>query len=508
MESAAIIRRLIRITYYMRPPIFSRRLCFSALHISAQPLLWTWHISTLVTFALVVFPLSFAQAADSQRGVKVTSIDGKTPAEFVAGRAGTSWAIVVGINVYQHVPNLTYATADAKSIAELFSKKGFKVTSLYDAAATRKAILHALGDQMPTEVGENDQVVIFFAGHGETRKFGTGTAMGYLLPVDAEANALSGTAIDMGLIQSLAQALPAKQVLFLIDSCYGGIAGQRFRNLSPTAEAYLKLITREKGRQLLTAGGADQQAVESPTWGHSAFTYYLLEGLGKGLADLNEDGVIPASELYTYLDQRVYAAAHLLGHTQRPQFWALTPEQGEFVFIPDPVTTRQTQEPAPPNTKESAAEIARLHAELEKVTAKLQQFTEDQSTKPAAKDRPQSQTPTPDAKAQPGSKSVKKDQPSLEQACSAGEGDKCFRLATRYVLGESVQKDIPKGAQFFEKGCRKGHLNSCTALGSLLWMGEGVPRERNLARSLWSYACKNGNQKACNMISSADVDAG
>lgn len=474
--------------FQMSPKRRPQRLCSSV------------HCLALVAILLLgVFPPP--TDAGTKRGVKVTDIDGKSPAEFVAGRSGKSWAVVIGINAYEHVPHLTYATADARSIADLFTRKGFTVTTLYDKAATRKAILHALGDQLPGQIGEQDQVVIFFAGHGETRKYGAGNTMGYLLPVDAEANALSGTAIDMGLIQSLAQALPAKQILFLIDSCYGGIAGQRFRSLSPSAEAYLKLITREKGRQLLTAGGADQQAVESPTWGHSAFTYYLLEGLGKGLADLNEDGVIPTSELYTYLDQRVYAAAHLLGHTQRPQFWSLTPEQGEFVFIPDQSTTRQSQEPQQADPKESAAEIARLHAELEKVTAQLKKQTDQPQPVPPARDKPE-------PNAQPEAKTGKKDGPSLEKSCNAGDGEKCFRLASRYLLGESVPKDIKRGAGYFEKGCRNGDLNSCTALGSLFWLGEGVPQDQALARALWSYACKNGNQKACDLISNTEEPAG
>nr|MBI3612803.1 hypothetical protein [Nitrospirota bacterium] len=67
--------------------------------------------------------------------------------------------------------------------------------------------------------------------------------------------------------------------------------------------------------------------------GHSVFTYYLLEGL-KGLADLNDDGIIPASELYSYLDGRVFSAAQMKGHTQRPELWSLAAEKGEFVFIP------------------------------------------------------------------------------------------------------------------------------------------------------------------------------
>ena len=98
-------------------------------------------------------------------------------------------------------------------------------------------------------------------------------------------------------------------------------------------ESYLRTITRERGRQLITAGGPDQQAMEGPEWGHSVFTYYLLEGLGKGLADENGDGIIPASELYGYLDTRVFGAAQLKGHTQRPELWALAAEKGEFVFF-------------------------------------------------------------------------------------------------------------------------------------------------------------------------------
>ncbi|MBI5410587.1 MAG: hypothetical protein HZA21_01195 [Nitrospirae bacterium] len=67
--------------------------------------------------------------------------------------------------------------------------------------------------------------------------------------------------------------------------------------------------------------------------GHSVFTYYLLEGLTKGLADLNEDGIIPVSELYSYLGSRVFAAAQMKGHTQRPELWSPAAEKGEFVFI-------------------------------------------------------------------------------------------------------------------------------------------------------------------------------
>jgi len=265
------------------------------------------------------------------RGVKVI---GKPPAQFVSDQFGKSWAVVIGIDEYEKAPRLKYGVADAKALTTALTQQGFQVTTLYNQQATKAAIERELGDKLVDRVGEQDRVVIFYAGHGETKTAKGGKTMGYLLPVQGQQDALSETAISMGRIKELADALPSKQVLFLVDTCYGGIAGQQFRStLPPMTVAYLRQITQERGRQLITAGGPDQRAMESPEWGHSVFTYYVLEGL-KGLADLNADGIIPASELYSYLDSRVFSAAQMKGHTQRPELWSLAAEKGEFVFIP------------------------------------------------------------------------------------------------------------------------------------------------------------------------------
>lgn len=286
----------------------------------------TW--SCLLVF-LACITLGASPTTD-QRGLK---IEDKAPAEYVATQAGKAWAIVIGINEYEKVPRLTYAVADAKAITDLLSKQGFQVATLYDKQATRRAILSEL-DKLKKKVSRQDRVLIFYAGHGDEEKVEGGKEVGYLLPVDGEDNEITATAISMGYVQELAEALPAKHVLFLVDVCYGGIAGLKFRSPSTQTEDYLRTITRERGRQLITAGGADQKAAEGPKWRHSVFTYYLLEGLGKGDADLNNDGIIPASELYTYLERRVFDAAKLNGHEQRPEIYSLSAEKGEFVFVP------------------------------------------------------------------------------------------------------------------------------------------------------------------------------
>jgi hypothetical protein len=101
-------------------------------------------ISVSFLFLQVCFPhLPSSFAAD--RGI--IAVDGKSPADFVAGRTGKGWAVVIGIDEYRHVPRLTYASTDAKSMATLLSQQGFEVVSLYDSSATRQAILHELGDE-------------------------------------------------------------------------------------------------------------------------------------------------------------------------------------------------------------------------------------------------------------------------------------------------------------------------------------------------------------------------
>ena len=298
-----------------------------------------WWIGIIVmTFILAVISEALAV---SERGIRI--------AEGLHTFSGKSWAVVIGIDQYQAAPRLSYAVADAKALAATLRRIKFEVREFYNERATRAALYHELFDELSNRVTEQDRVLVFFAGHGETKQLRNGKQLGYLLPTDGNLDTLAETGLSMSAIRDLADALPAKHVLFLVDACYGGVAGQRFRGIPKMTENYLREVTRERGRQLITAGGVDQLALEGPEWGHSVFTYYVLQGLDHGLADLNDDGIIPASELYAYLDQRVFSAAALKGYSQRPELWTMAAERGEFVFVPAD-TARKSSSPAEDKT--------------------------------------------------------------------------------------------------------------------------------------------------------------
>ncbi len=241
-----------------------------------------------------------------------------------------SHALIIGIDQYQRWPRLQHAGRDARAMQEtLQTRFGFRaenVKLLLDGEATRANILRALNKLSGKELRRDDRVFVFFAGHGSTRKLPSGREVGYVIPVDAGLDDLQTDAIAMPQLQELGEALPAKHALFVIDACYSGLGLTRGGGASNNNN-FIRDNARRLGRQMMTAGGTDQQVADDGPGGHSVFTWTLLQALA-GKADLNGDGLITATELAAYVAPAVSAVAH-----QTPAFGSLPgSEGGEFVF--------------------------------------------------------------------------------------------------------------------------------------------------------------------------------
>jgi peptidoglycan/xylan/chitin deacetylase (PgdA/CDA1 family)/uncharacterized caspase-like protein len=276
-----------------------------------------------------------------------------------------SWAVVIGINDYQNWPKLRYCVNDADAVEQmLITQYGFKksnIIKLLNKEATRERIVWALGDQLsdPNRVRRDDRVFVFFAGHGATRKLPSGKELGYIVPVDAESEASQAKSISMAQLQEFCELIPAKHLYFVVDSCYSGLALTRSGGASAKSTNYLEEITKRMARQILTAGGADQQVADNGPGGHSIFTWTVLQGL-QGLADTDGNGAITASELGAYISPIVSSVSH-----QTPAFGNLTgSEGGEFVF-------ELQQESLTEESKQLDEEAIRLNNELERIQKEL-----------------------------------------------------------------------------------------------------------------------------------------
>lgn len=313
------------------------------------------------------------------------------PRALVKSPYRDSWAVVIGINNYVYVPKLEYAVADARAVRDaLIHEEGFRadhVLELYDDKATKKNILSAVGDFLTDQsrVKPEDRIVIFFAGHGATRKLPRGGDMGYLIPVEGRVEEMHASCISMNEVSDTSKLIPARHVLWIVDACYSGIAGIRSRSIAPSDSArYIAKIASEPAIQIITAGEGDETVIESSQWKHSVFTVNLLNGL-RGNADLDNDGVIPTSELYAYLKPRVTRDSN---YHQTPQMFTLYGD-GEFLFLPSEGTGPPTgggidREPAdgyagPPVTMaptDLAGLQQRIDREREKIVANARNLSQ------------------------------------------------------------------------------------------------------------------------------------
>lgn len=310
-----------------------------------------------------------------------------------------SWAVIVGVNDYQNWPKLRYAVNDANGIEEaLVSHFGFQrdhIRKLLNGDATRQRIMEVLGDEFTDgrKVQRDDRVFFFFAGHGATRTFEDGRQLGFIVPVDADASNYYSTAISMTSLREASDLIPAKHIYFVMDSCYSGLALTRGMGMFSKDKSYLDEISRRAARQILTAGGADQQVADDGPGGHSVFTWALLEGL-QGKADLDGNGVITASELGAYVSPIVASFAK-----QTPTVGNLVgSEGGEFMFELQPTAltsnTPQLDSHAQQLTdqlatlqKEIAAkqgELLKLQQSIQSETARLAEVKRSEAPQPAA----------------------------------------------------------------------------------------------------------------------------
>lgn len=240
----------------------------------------------------------------------------------------SSWALVIGINSYQHVSPLSYACNDADAVSNLliseFEFPTENVFVLKDGKATKQAIMDRFLGFSDKVNNPDDRLLVFFAGHGLTFD-GLRGPVGYLVPVDGDP-ANKNSLIRWDDLTRNAELIQAKHILYIIDACYSGLALQRA--IAPGTQRFLSDMLQRFSRQVITAGKADEVVADGggQQGKNSIFTGHLLEGL-KGAA-LDSNGVLTANEIMAYVYKKVSQDNQ---SEQTPHYGHLEGD-GDFVF--------------------------------------------------------------------------------------------------------------------------------------------------------------------------------
>jgi hypothetical protein len=253
---------------------------------------------------------------------------------------GERWAVVIGINQYRDptISSLRYASADAEAVFRFLTTRGgvnpANARLLLNQQATQRAIREVLGGFLRQKATRDDEVVIYYAGHGTTEpdQSAEGGVAKYLVPWDADPVNLFASAIPMEEIDRVFGRVAAQKILMIQDTCFSGGAGGRTflargltaRSLTLT-DRFLQDLSQKEGRMILTASDVNQVSQEDPALGHGIFTHYLLEAMG-GAADLDGDGAITVREVHLYLQRKVHERS---AGVQTPQLYNI----GDMVLV-------------------------------------------------------------------------------------------------------------------------------------------------------------------------------
>lgn len=255
------------------------------------------------------------------------------------------YVIAIGASEYADAEwNLNYAAKDAQDVISLFESRkndygNISTTLLVNRDVTPAGIRKLRQTLTNTKV--NDQVLVFYAGHGlldENLDY-------YLATYQTDFSQPSSGGLSYDELNALLDSIPAREKILLIDACHSGEVDKEetviaeaspskevvFRGARPrgfqsnTSISYnnsfelmkelFSDLRKGTGAMVISSAGGGEFAYEGAQWKNGVFTWSLREGLSTGKADKNRDDVITVSELQQFILDHV---VQLTGGKQRP----------------------------------------------------------------------------------------------------------------------------------------------------------------------------------------------
>ncbi|MCU0436781.1 MAG: caspase family protein [Raineya sp.] len=220
---------------------------------------------------------------------------------------GKSYALIFATNQYEYWNNLSNPIPDAESVAkDLKDLYGYEIDLVLNP--TQNQTILKLKEYLQKKFQPNDQLLIFFAGHGQfDETFGEGYVVAKDSRLDDEAKS---SYLSYATLRTYINNMQCKHILLMMDVCFGGtfdpqLASKNLRgNETPVKpnddeiEAFINRKLQSKTRRYITSGGKEYVSDGSPGQ-HSPFVRKFLEALR---SYGGKDRVMTIAEILTYLE--------------------------------------------------------------------------------------------------------------------------------------------------------------------------------------------------------------
>ncbi|MBN1989101.1 MAG: caspase family protein [Bacteroidales bacterium] len=228
------------------------------------------------------------------------------------------YAVIVGVNEYPdtQIADLSNPISDAQKLFNVLTTRyTFEPSNvIFIQNASRGQLIDEL-DKLTRRVTKNDNLLIFFAGHGYWDK---DTELGYWLPSDARATSTANWMANSQ-IRDYIRAIKSKHTLLIADACFsGGI----FKTLKAFEEGSAPLTKAydKPSRKAMTSGALTEVPDQS----------IFLEQLVKRLSENTQD-YISAEEVFSSIRNVV-----MNGSPTTPLYGDIKDtgdEGGDFLFV-------------------------------------------------------------------------------------------------------------------------------------------------------------------------------
>ena len=224
------------------------------------------------------------------------------------------YALLFSVNSYEHFDpwhKLNNPIPDAEAIRdELKNKYGFTVELVSDPS--QDTILTKINEYARKQYNDNDQLLIFFAGHGYFEETNDG-GIGYLVATDTlppEADRGKSSYISHGDLRERIENISCEHIFLMVDACFSdafdptvsqfnrGRSASRIPN-SVSKKEFIKQSLAYKTRWYLTSGGKEYVSDGAPNQ-HSPFTRRILDALRSGGGQL---GILTLDDIWRYVEK-------------------------------------------------------------------------------------------------------------------------------------------------------------------------------------------------------------
>ena len=181
-------------------------------------------------------------------------------------------ALIIGNAAYVHVPALANPTNDAKAMANIMRKLGFKVFDVIDGdKASMERAIEQMKDQLK---GQQAVAMLYYAGHGLQLDWHN-----YMVPVNAKLNTAADVpkqTIDIEKVITTFKASSTRMNIIVLDACRDNpfaekASGKGLAQLDAPPGTYLAFATSP-------GNVAEDGDAES---GNGLFTHFLIKELQK-----------------------------------------------------------------------------------------------------------------------------------------------------------------------------------------------------------------------------------